>query len=179
MDIRQLRYFLAIAEEGQISKAARRLNIAKPPLSQQLKMLEQELGVILIERGARQIRLTDAGRLLQERATKLLEFLSATTSELKDMSSGAKGSLSIGAVASAGASFLPERVRQFHQRYPDVTFQFWDCCNMELSKSESPAPSLTQTFFRPSTCRRNHCWPPNLIPWEFFRAMTPACRSVT
>lgn len=126
MDIRQLRYFLAIAEEGQISKAARRLNIAQPPLSQQLKMLEQELGVILIERGARQIRLTDAGRLLQERATKLLEFLSATTSELKDMSSGAKGSLSIGAVASAGASFLPERVRQFHQRYPDVTFQFWE-----------------------------------------------------
>lgn len=126
MDIRQLRYFQAIAEEGQISKAAKRLNIAQPPLSQQLKLLEQELGVTLVERGSRHLRLTDAGRLLQERATKLLEFLNATTAELQDMSSGAKGTLNIGAVASAGAGFLPERIRYFHQRYPEVTFQFWE-----------------------------------------------------
>ena len=79
MDIRQLRYFQAIAEEGQISKAAKRLNIAQPPLSQQLKLLEQELGVTLVERGSRHLRLTDAGRLLQERATKLLAWKIGTS----------------------------------------------------------------------------------------------------
>ena len=126
MDIRQLKYFQAIAEEGQISKAAKRLNIAQPPLSQQLKLLETELGVILVERGPRQIRLTEAGRLLQDRAAQLLELMKATTSELQDLGSGAKGSLTIGAVASAGATFLPDRIRSFHQQYPQVTFQFWE-----------------------------------------------------
>ena len=126
MDIRQLRYFQAIAEEGQISKAAKRLNIAQPPLSQQLKLLESELGVVLVERGPRQIRLTEAGRLLQDRAAQLLELMKATTSELQDLSNGAKGNLTIGAVAAAGATFLPDRIRNFHQRYPQVTFQFWE-----------------------------------------------------
>ena len=126
MDIRQLKYFQAIAEEGQISKAAKRLNIAQPPLSQQLKLLESELGVVLVERGPRQIRLTDAGRLLQDRAVQLLELMKATTSELRDLGSGATGSLTIGAVASAGATFLPDRIRNFHQKYPQVTFQFWE-----------------------------------------------------
>ena len=65
MDIRQLKYFQAIAEEGQISKAAKRLNMAQPPLSQQLKLLENELGVLLVERGPRQIKLTEAGQLLR------------------------------------------------------------------------------------------------------------------
>lgn len=61
MDIRQLKYFLTIAEEGQITSAARKLQMAQPPLSQQLKQLEEELGVKLVERGPRSIQLTDAG----------------------------------------------------------------------------------------------------------------------
>jgi DNA-binding transcriptional LysR family regulator len=126
MDIRQLKYFQAIAEEGQISKAAKRLNMAQPPLSQQLKMLESELGVILLERGPRQIKLTEAGRLLQDRATQIIELLNTTTAELQDLNSGSRGTLSIGAVASSGTTFLPERIRNFHEKYPAITFQFWE-----------------------------------------------------
>ena len=126
MDIRQLKYFQAIAEEGQISKAAKRLNMAQPPLSLQLKLLETELGVLLVERGPRQIKLTEAGRLLQDRAAQIIELLSATTVELKDLNSGCRGTLAIGAVASAGTTFLPERIRAFHGQFPGITFQFWE-----------------------------------------------------
>lgn len=124
MDIRQLKYFQAIAEEGQISKAAKRLNMAQPPLSQQLKQLENELGVLLVERGPRQIKLTEAGQLLQDRAAQIIELLNSTTLELQDLNSGVRGTLSIGAVASAGTTFLPERIRRFHLQYPNITFQF-------------------------------------------------------
>lgn len=126
MDIRQLKYFQAIAEEGQISKAAKRLNMAQPPLSQQLKLLEAELGVLLFERGPRQVKLTDAGRLLQDRAAQIIELLNATTMELQDLTAGCRGTLSIGAVASAGTTFLPERIRKFHLQYPNIAFQFWE-----------------------------------------------------
>jgi DNA-binding transcriptional LysR family regulator len=71
MDLRQLRYFQVIAEEGQISKAAKRLHMAQPPLSHQLKQLELEIGTRLMERGSRKIRLTDAGKLLHERADQI------------------------------------------------------------------------------------------------------------
>lgn len=126
MDIRQLRYFLAIAEEGQISRAANRLHMAQPPLSQQLKLLEKELGVKLLERGSRKITLTAAGRCLQERSSQLFEFLQATTLELHDLDSGSRGILTIGTVASSGAAFLPERILRFHQCFPDVKFQIWE-----------------------------------------------------
>ena len=78
MDIKQLKYFLTIAEEGQITSAAKRLNIAQPPLSYHLKLLEEELGVKLVERGSRKIKLTDAGKILKNRAEQMLELAGAT-----------------------------------------------------------------------------------------------------
>ena len=84
MDIKQLRYFLTIAEEGQITAAARRLHIAQPPLSQQLKLLEIELGVKLVERGPRHIHLTDAGKILRTRAEQILELSNSTINEIDD-----------------------------------------------------------------------------------------------
>ena len=78
MDLRQLTYFLAIAEEGQITAAARRLNMAQPPLSQQMKALEEELGVELFQREPRSVTLTDAGEILYRRARQLITVKSAT-----------------------------------------------------------------------------------------------------
>lgn len=126
MDIKQLRYFLAIAEEGQILRAAKRLHMAQPPLSQQLKLLENELGIQLVERGSRKIQLTEAGRKLRDRAVQILELVEATAAELKEMNEGFEGTLSIGSVASLGTSILPEYVHSFNQSYPKVKFQLWE-----------------------------------------------------
>lgn len=126
MDIRQLRYFLTIAEEEQITSAAKRLHIAQPPLSQQLKALEEELGVKLVERGSRKIQLTDAGQILRNRAEQILELTEATSRELKDFSEGIQGTLSIGAVSSSGAALLPERIHNFHSKFPNINFDIWE-----------------------------------------------------
>lgn len=126
MDIRQLRYFITIAEEGNITKAARRLHIAQPPLSQQLKLLEEELGVKLVERGSRKIQLTDAGKILRHRAEQVVELVDSTVKELKDFNEGLQGTLSVGTVPSSGSTLLPERIYNFHESYPGVTFQIWE-----------------------------------------------------
>ncbi|OKP88907.1 LysR family transcriptional regulator [Paenibacillus sp. P32E] len=123
MDIRQLKYFMAIAEEGQITSAARKLQMAQPPLSQQLKLLEEELGVKLVERGPRSIQLTDAGIILRDRAQQILELTDSTTRELKDFVKGISGTLSIGTVSSSAATLLQERLLEFHQVYAGVKFE--------------------------------------------------------
>ncbi|MCL6457963.1 MAG: LysR family transcriptional regulator [Gorillibacterium sp.] len=123
MDIRQLKYFLAIAEEGQITAAARKLQMAQPPLSQQLKLLEEELGVKLVERGPRSIQLTDAGTILRNRAQQILELTDSTAREITDFVKGFKGTLSIGTVSSSGASLLYETLSNFHRSYAGVKFE--------------------------------------------------------
>lgn len=126
MDIRQLKYFLAIADEGNITRAAEKLHIAQPPLSQQLKLLEDELGIKLIDRNTRKIQLTDMGEKLQYRAEQMLRLMETTVKELKDINEGLQGTLLIGTVPSSGATLLPERIQSFHEKYPGIDFQIWD-----------------------------------------------------
>lgn len=132
MDLRQLAYFLAIAEEGTITKASERLHIAQPPLSQQLKLLEEELGVLLIERNTRKIQITDAGRLLQNRAKQILELTEKTAKELKDLKEGLQGTLSIGTISSAGEMLLPLKIQRFHEKYPNVDFHIRESGTFEI-----------------------------------------------
>lgn len=132
MDLRQLAYFLAIAEEGNITRAAERLHIAQPPLSQQLKLLEEEFGLVLMERNTRKIKITDAGRLLQNRAKQIMELSEKTAKELKDLKEGFKGTLSIGTIASAGETLLPERIQSFHKKYPGVDFHIRESGTFEI-----------------------------------------------
>ena len=122
MDIKQLRYFVAIAEEGQITAAAKRLHIAQPPLSQQLKLLEIELGVKLVVRGPRHTHLTDAGEILKTRAEQILELTDATINEIDDFKKGLKGTLSLGTVSSSGALLIKNILNKFHKEYDGVKF---------------------------------------------------------
>ncbi len=123
MDIKQLKYFLTIAEEGQITSAAKKLNMAQPPLSQQLKQLEEELGVKLVERGSRHLQLTDTGKILMNRARQILELTNSTINEVKDFSKGLQGTLSIGTVSSSGATLLNERILEFNKEYAGIKFE--------------------------------------------------------
>ncbi|MCH3964784.1 MAG: LysR family transcriptional regulator [Clostridium sp.] len=126
MDIKQLRYFLTIAEEGKITGAAKKLNIAQPPLSYHLKLLEEELGTKLMDRGNKKIHLTDAGEILKNRAEQILELVDSTIKELKDFNEGIKGTLSIGTVSSSGATLFPNIIERFHSIYPKVNFEVWE-----------------------------------------------------
>lgn len=122
MDIRQLRYFLAIAREGQITRAAKTLNIEQPPLSRQLKLIEEELGVTLFDRNGKRMTLTEAGTVLQAKAEALIHQLEETVTEITEIDQGIQGVLSIGSVFSC-VSLLPEKIAFFRERYPRVTFK--------------------------------------------------------
>lgn len=132
MDIKQLKYFYVIAEEGQITSAAKRLHMAQPPLSYQLKSLEEELGVKLVERGSRSIKLTDAGLILYKRAKQILSLTKSTKDELKDFVQGTHGTLSIGTVSSSGAYLLDSRLSIFHDKYPFINFEIHEGNTYEL-----------------------------------------------
>jgi DNA-binding transcriptional LysR family regulator len=131
-ELRQLRYFLAIAQEKQITAAARKLNIAQPPLSFQLKALEDELGVTLVERGPRNIRLTAAGEMLRKRAEQILELESSAIREVSDCGKGMSGALTVGMISSSGAVVKSESIEAFRRDYPLVSFEIYEGNTFEV-----------------------------------------------
>ena len=126
MEIKDMRAFYAIVEEGNISHAAQRLGIAQPALSRQMKRLETQLGVQLFERGSRRIRLTDAGRVLYSRVEHILGMVDGTVREITEIGAGVSGCIRLGTITTSGAMLLPELISEFHRRYPQVTFQLWE-----------------------------------------------------
>ena len=121
MNLKQLEYFVAIAEERQITAAARRLNISQPPLSYELRQLESELGVTLVVRGPRQARLTEAGQLLYQRATKILAMTAAARREVESVGSGMTGTLSLGVCPDCAGLVPAARLRELRDRFPEVS----------------------------------------------------------
>ena len=133
MNIRQLQYFIAIAENGTISEAAKKLGISQPPLSTQLRLLEEEIGVQLVERGARKIHLTDAGRLLYQRANTMVSLADTTLRELRDFGKGARGTLQVGTISSCGPTLLgKEFLPDFFSRFPGTSFEIHEGNTYEL-----------------------------------------------
>ncbi len=126
MEIKDMRAFYAIVEEGNISHAAQRLDIAQPALSRQMKRLEAGLGVQLFERGSRRIRLTEAGRVMYARVEHILGMVDGTVREITEIGSGMAGSVRLGTITTSGAMLVPELLTEFHRRYPQVTFQIWE-----------------------------------------------------
>jgi len=132
MDIKQLINFITICEEENITRASEKLHIAQPHLSHQLKLLEEELGVKLVERSTRKFQLTEAGEKLQHRAKQIQELLDTTTKELKDFNEGIKGTLSIGTIHSSGDILLPSRIYNFNIKYPNINFEIRECSTDEI-----------------------------------------------
>ena len=120
MNFQRLRYFVVVAEELNFSRAAERLHMAQPPLSYQIKRLEEELGAQLFYRTKRNVRLTDAGRLLLEEARGLLVHAEQTASVVHRVGQGKVGRLSVGFVPSAANRILPPVLRTYGERFPSV-----------------------------------------------------------
>lgn len=132
MDLKQLNYFLTVVNEQQITAAAKKLHMAQPPLSQQMKLLEEELGTQLFKRGPHRIALTDAGRLLARRAQQLLDMADSTTREIADLCQGLRGTLSIGTISSSGSILLSPGLQTFHEEFRDVHFEIHDANTYQL-----------------------------------------------
>lgn len=116
MELRQLEYFLAVAEELNFSRAAARLSMTQPPLSAQIRRLEEEMDVQLFERTTRQVRLTAAGRLFQQSAQRLLAQLRSDVLDAQRAAKGEVGRLVLGFVPSATIENLPPLLREFRER---------------------------------------------------------------
>jgi LysR family transcriptional regulator, benzoate and cis,cis-muconate-responsive activator of ben and cat genes len=126
MEIRHLRYFVAVAEELNFSRAAQRLHIAQPPLSQQIRHLEAELGLQLIARDTRPLRLTEAGRFFKAEALNILARLEEATAGARRIGRGQSGWLGVGYIGSAMNELLPPVVHRFHIAYPGVELQLFE-----------------------------------------------------
>lgn len=124
MELRHLRYFLAVAEEKHFGRAAARLHMAQPPLSQQVRQLEAELGVTLLERTTRKVDLTPAGEAYLARVRAVLEAVEAAGEEARRIHDGLEGRLVLGCVGSATYSLLPSLARTLREQLPGVDFTF-------------------------------------------------------
>lgn len=126
MDLRTLRYFTVVAEELNITHAAERLCMSQPPLSNQMKALEEELGTKLFIRGKRQLQLTDAGRLLLLRATQILDMTEKAQHEVMSLEGGMSGTINLG-VVEGRAPFLTARwIAGFKEEFPNVKYSMWN-----------------------------------------------------
>lgn len=120
MEFRQLRYVQTVAQERNFTRAAERLHIAQPSLSQQIGKLEQELGVLLFDRTPQVVRLTDAGERFIEKASMILDTMEELQLEMQDISGMKKGRLIIGTLPITGAHLLPQVLARFRSLFPGI-----------------------------------------------------------
>src|SRR3954451_21920197 len=119
MELRHLRYFVAVAEELHFRRAAERLHMSQPPLSQQIRNLEADVGATLLVRNQRRVELTAAGRAYLARARDILAAVEDAAREARRVQRGEVGRLDVGFVGSAMYTVVPELLRAFRTRFPD------------------------------------------------------------
>jgi LysR family transcriptional regulator, benzoate and cis,cis-muconate-responsive activator of ben and cat genes len=132
MEFRHLRYFVAVAEEQNVSRAAVRLHVSQPPLSRQIRDLEDELGIALFDREPKAIRLTEAGRVLLAEAREILQRVESAVRIVKDVAGGKRGEIHIGFAPSLTADLLPLALRYFRESNPGVRVQLHDLSTQEM-----------------------------------------------
>ena len=125
MELRVLRYFLAVAREENITKAAALLHVTQPTLSRQLMQLEEELGVKLFRRSQYRVVLTDDGMLLRRRAQEIVELADKAERELQHLDTELTGEIAIGCGESVGMTFLSEHIRAFRRLHRQVQFRIY------------------------------------------------------
>lgn len=125
MDLRLLEYFLAVAKTGNITKAAEQLHVTQPTISRQLMELEETMGALLMIRGKRQITLTDAGVLFQQRAQEIIDLMDKTSRDIADQNDLIGGAVSIGCVESCVSRMLPEVLKEFSALHPKVGYELY------------------------------------------------------
>jgi DNA-binding transcriptional LysR family regulator len=133
MELRHLRYFIAVAQEGHVTRAAERLGMQQPPLSQQIKLLERELDVQLLRRKGRGVELTEAGRVYFENACAIMDQLSHAAETTRRTARGEQGRICVGITpTSPFHPFLPRVIRAFRDAFPQVSLRLEERLGSEL-----------------------------------------------
>ncbi|HWK46609.1 MAG TPA: LysR family transcriptional regulator [Stellaceae bacterium] len=131
MELRHLRYFVAVVQERNFTRAAEKLHIAQPPLSRQIQQLEEELGLALIDRDSRPLRTTEAGRLFFEHATQVLERVEGMRAMMRRLQNAERPRFVIGFVASTIYAALPNLIRRFRATAPEVEISLVEMVSLE------------------------------------------------
>jgi DNA-binding transcriptional LysR family regulator len=132
MELRHLRYFIGVAEEENVSRAALRLHVSQPALSRQIRDLEEELGFLLLERSAKSVRLTDAGRVFLIEARAVLQRAEDAVKAARAIATGEHGELHVGYAPSLTARILPPALRAFQAELPTVRVRLHDLSTEEM-----------------------------------------------
>lgn len=150
MEIRQLQYFLSVAEEKNITKAAEKLHISQPPLSKQMKELENELKAQLFIRKSHGIELTEAGILFKQYALRIMELVGAANDQLHKLSAGLQGTIHLASVEGYAPKFLSKLIADFHKLYPLIEFELWngnsDDVSMRVSRGLSDLGIIMEPY---------------------------------
>jgi DNA-binding transcriptional LysR family regulator len=134
MELRQLRYIVALAEERHFTRAAAREHIAQPALSQQIRRLEEELGLVLVQRTTRRVAITDAGELLVARARRILAEVDAVHAEMQGLRGVRTGHVTVGAMHTMGPVDVSLALAIFHERHPGVELTVREQSSEELAE---------------------------------------------
>jgi DNA-binding transcriptional LysR family regulator len=134
MELRQLRYLVALADERHFTRAAEREHVAQPALSQQIRRLEEETGLALVERTTRRVRITDAGELLVARARRILTELEAAHTELQGLRGIQTGKVTVGSLHTMGPIDVSLVLAIFHQRHPGIELTVREQSSEELAE---------------------------------------------
>jgi len=134
MDLRQLRYLVALADELSFTRAAAREHVAQPALSQQIRRLEDELAVVLVERTTRRVRITDAGQLLVARARRMLAEMGAAHAEIQALRGMEVGRVNVGTLHTMGPVDISLALAIFHRRHPGIELTVREQSSAELAE---------------------------------------------
>ena len=126
MELRHIRYFLTVAEEGSFTKAAEKLCIAQPPLSRQIRDLEDELGTELFQRKARGLTLTEAGERFLQYASRIKQLSDQSLEDIREMNEGLTGTLYLATVEGYAPSLFAGWIADFKSKYPLVEYELWN-----------------------------------------------------
>lgn len=135
MDIQHLKYFVAVATEGNFTRAAQKLYVSQPTISKMVRSIEEELGVILFDRSGKNVKLTDAGEIILAQAQNIIKSFQNLSSELDDLMQLKKGYIHIGLPPMIGSQFFPKVIHEFHREYPNILIQLVEDGAIKIEKA--------------------------------------------
>ena len=153
MELRHLRYFIAVAESENVSRAALKLHVSQPALSRQIRDLEEELGFVLLARGAKSVRLTAAGKTFQVEAQAVLQRVEEALKAARAVATGGRGELHVGYAPSLTTRILPPALRAFQAGLPNVRVLLYDLSTEEMLGRLRDGALQIAFLIRPSPAR--------------------------